>query len=353
MLSDAAGEKTDKGLKINCILNATAGKKISINGVPCIYYSSSYTAEVYLTGFKNELVARDEETGLTAKITVYYLKNANKKYRFSLDDNIWFLQNIAKNQNVYKSIFEDPYLTMLKTMHDRHGTKFHVNIYYECPEHGGFNLTQMPDKYKEEWKANSDWLRLSPHANADKPDKPYISATYEQTKFEFGRIYDEIRRFAGEEACASTVTTVHWGCATDEAVRALRDIGVRAMVASYNNNNPSGVEIKMHLDAEKCSILNNYGMYYDEDFDVVMFKYSRAALQHSDLSIVPTNCEYFAKSMPLYTFFELCVHEQYFYEDYEIYMPDYYDRLESGIKWCKEHGYEPAFASEVLELEKL
>lgn len=353
MLSDAAGTKTSDGLVIDCILDAPPGRKITVNGNPCENKINEYHVSVCLKDFKNTLTATDSDTGYTTQITVYYLKNAHKKYRFSLDDNIWFLQNIAKNQDTFKSIFEDPYLTLLKTMHDRYKTKFHVNIYYECPEHGGFNLTQMPDKFKAEWIKNSNWLRLSAHANADKPDKPYIRAGYEQTKFEFARIRDEIIRFAGEESYAREVTTIHWAEATSEAVRAVRDLGVKVLLGSFNYAAPSNVTLRLHLDAEKCAILNHYGIYYDEEQGVILLKYSGAKAQHSPLEQIPVNCVNFAKSMPLYTFFELCVHEQYFYEDYINYMPDYYDRFDTAIKWCVENGYEPAFASEVLELDKL
>ena len=75
----------------------------------------------------------------------------------------------------------------------------------------GFNLTEMPDKFKPEWRDNSDWLRLSFHANANLPDRPYIRASYSQAKFEHDRIMNEILRFAGEEAFAGPVTTIHWG----------------------------------------------------------------------------------------------------------------------------------------------
>ena len=128
ILSDSAGEKTDKGLKINCILNADTSRNITVNGTPCEIGGNMHIAPVYLNDFKNVITATDVDTGYTTHITVYYLKNAHKKYRFSLDDNIWCFQNIAKNQDVYKSIFEDPYLKLLKTMHDKYGTKFHLNI---------------------------------------------------------------------------------------------------------------------------------------------------------------------------------------------------------------------------------
>jgi len=218
MLMDAAGTRTAEGIEINCIIEAAPGRRLAVNNVPCIPGGNQYTAKVTLKGFKTILSLIDIDTGEREAITVFYLKDAHMTYRFSLDDNIWFFQNIAKNQHIYKSIFEDPYLALLKTMHDRYGTKFHVNIYYQCPEFGGFTLDEFPDKYKSEWIANSHWLLLSFHANANLPDRPYIRGTYEQTKFEHDRIMEQIIRFAGRETFAGPMLTVHWGDATVETV---------------------------------------------------------------------------------------------------------------------------------------
>jgi len=353
MLTDAAGKRVGNSLSVNCIIHADPGRNLKLNGVPCIPGGNRYTAPITLTDFKNILTVTDTDTAESTSITVYFLKDAHKKYRFSLDDNIWFLQNIAKNKDVYKSVFEDPYLTLLKTMHDRYGTKFHVNIYYECPEFGGFDLREMPDKFRGEWQANADWLRLSFHANANLPDKPYAYADYDQVKFEHERVAEQIFRFAGEEAFAGPVTTVHWGDATVEAVRALRSCGIRAMVGSFRWGDPKGVTIKYHLNAEQCALMNTYGFYYDRAEDMVFFKYGGGSTQKLPLSGLHESYDLFCTQHPLYTFREFCVHEQYFYPHYKNYMPDYYERFDTAIRWAVEHGYKPAFVTELIDFARL
>ena len=348
MLTDAAGILTNAGLEIKCILNASPGRKIAVNGLLCTATSNEYHAKVILQDYRTILSAIDIETGERISIEIFYLKKAHKKYRFSLDDNIWCFQNIAKNANIYKSIFEDPYLKLLKTMNDRYGTKFHLNIYYECPEFGGFNLTEMPDKFKPEWRDNSDWLRLSFHANANLPDRPYIRASYSQAKFEHDRIMNEILRFAGEEAFAGPVTTIHWGDATLETVRALRSSDVCAFVGSFRYHDPNNISIRYYLNAEQCALLNIYGFYYDKQEDVYFIRYG-ASIQRNAITDIAPEFKLFEKQHPLYTFKELCVHEQYFYPHYVNYMPDYYERFDTAIRWCVDNGYEPAFISDILE----
>jgi len=352
MLTDAAGKRENGALGIKVSVNAPCGRSLRINGVDTVFTGNHYVSSspVFIPRGRSTLTVTDTESGASERIDVWYLPNAHKKYRFSLDDNIWFLQNLTKNANVYSSMFEDPYLTLLKTMHDKYGTKFHINIYYECPEFGGFDLTQMTDKFKDEWKANSDWLRLSAHARSDKPDRPYINADYDKTYTEFSEINKEILRFAGREAFADKVTTVHWGEATTESVRALHDMGVRAMVGCFNWGTQSNSDIAYDLDAEKCAMMQRYGLYYDKDTDMKYFLYSRMNIQHAPLDQIPLLAERFVRDIPLYTFFEMCVHEQYFYPHYARYYKDYYERLETGIRWCHENGYEPSFVTEAFDL---
>lgn len=352
ILLNAAGKPENGKLLIIPRVNALPERKLAINGVSMVFADNFYktVSPIELKTGVNTLSLCDSENGERIDIDVRYFPRAHKKYRFSLDDNIWFLQNIAKNQNVYKSIFEDPYLTLLKTMHDRYGTKFHLNIYYECPEFGGFNLTQMPDKYKSEWKENSHWLRLSAHANANLPDRPYINATYEQTFFEFNRVNEQILRFAGEEAFADKVTTIHWGESTDDAVKAVRDLGVKAMPGCYKWGMHTNTDIAYNLNAEQCMLADRYGMYYDKNTDMIFFRYTSVGIQDAPLGMMRQRFESFDELRPLYKFRELCVHEEYFYPHYPNYIPDYYERFDEAIRCCVEDGYEAAFVSEAFEL---
>ena len=349
MLTETAGERIGDTLKIKVQFLASNGRNLEINGIPMeVANNGFYKAFITLENYKNTLTVVDTDTKESWSIDVFFLKKGYKKYRVSLDDNIWFLQNLTENKDVYKSMFEDPYLAMLKAIHDKHGTKIHVNIYYETPRHGGFNLTQMTDKYKDEWKANSDWLRLSFHANADKPDRPYIYSTYEQAYFEMERVHKEILRFAGEEAFAKTVTTIHWGDCTKEAARAFRDLGVKAFVGSFNWNSDAVADIRMYCDAEQCALLQKYGYYYDKELDIYLFRYN-GGIQRAEPKNIPGQCERQAVGQPYYAFRDFCLHEQYFYPEFRQHMPDYYEKLDAAAGWCVENGFESIFMDELFE----
>ena len=350
MLTKATGTPTEKGIEITVSLDASSGRRMTLNGEPMKEtLFGIYTRTIELSEYRTALVARDEDSGEECAIDVYYLKKGYKKYRFSLDDNIRFLLNLTKNKDVYKSMFEDPYLAMLKKVHDTYGSKFHVNIYYETPLYGGFNLTEMTDKYKDEWKANSDWLRLSFHANANAPNRPYAHVSYEQMYFEAERVHKEILRFAGEEAFAGTVTTVHFGDCSVEGARALRDLGYRAFVSVYDKTE-RGIDIRMYLDSEKCEILRKYGFYYDKEENIYHFKYN-GNVQHISPDEIAAQFDEHVVERPNYLFMDICLHEQYFYPDYARYQPTYPEKFDISARWCQEHGYEPMFMDEIFEFD--
>ena len=152
MLNRFDGSVTNGNLMTNVQIAAPEGSSILINGSKARYINGIFQAGVRLKGYKNIIRLEEERTGYKDCITVYWLKNFTNKYRLSLDDNIWFLKDIYINTNRYKSIFENPYLRFLKEVHDNYGTKIHINIYYETD---GFNISQLSDRFKSEWRANS------------------------------------------------------------------------------------------------------------------------------------------------------------------------------------------------------
>lgn len=352
MLTDSVGERIGDTLKIAVRVDAPDDKKLTVNGIPLNKVSFGvFRAYVILDKYENTLEFVDETTGEKQVITVYYLKNGYKKYRISLDDVIWLFQNLTENKDKYQSMFEDPYMTWLKTIHEEFGTKFHLNVYYETDRKGGFNLSQMTDKYKDEWIANSDWLRLSFHATSDKPNRPYANVSYEQMYFECERVDKEIRRFAGEQCHANTVTTIHFGEVSLEGTKALRDLGYKAFVGDFNWKVRVGADIRMCCNLEQCVKIQQYGFLYDKELDVYYFNYNgEADIQHikDTTTIGPLFDEKLGGTLN-YHFKDICLHEQYFHPEFHLHQPDYYEKMRESCTWFRNNGYESVFMDDLFE----
>lgn len=285
MLNNLSGKLCNSSLEITVKLQAEEDRHIMINGVSASYKAGVYTAKVLIDGYRNTIEAIDIDSGCKIKMGIYWLKNAAGKYRLSVDDSIWFLQDIAKNADKYKSIFDNPYLGVYKSVHDEYGIKVHFNIYFDCPEYGGFELTQMPDNFKSEWQKNSDWLHLSFHARRNLPDKPYIATDYATIKKDYDLVLAEIKRFAGEEVLAP-VTTVHWGECTVEGVRAIRASGIKVLMGYLAFTNENKPLVSYYLTREQIVNANYYGFWKDHSEDIIFGKIDVVLNAHTPEKII-------------------------------------------------------------------
>ena len=341
MLSAYDGKLSDGGIMTEVKMSAPSGMKLKINGTVASFTEGNFKALIRLKEYKNIIEAEDLISGEKKSIVVYWLKNVADRYRLSIDDNIWFLKDISANSLKYKSIFENPYLGFLKKVHDQFGTKIHLNLFYQTE---GFNLSQMTDKYKSEWKDNAGWIRLSFHALQEFPDRPYLNAGYTQVKNDCILVDDQIRRFAGEELMGP-VTTLHWGAANNEGCRALRDQGYKALSGYFNAEGPDPVSYYLN-DAERLHV-NDRFIWKDNNEDIIL---SRMAIVINTLKleeILP-----YLESLrcrghrPPYA--DLMIHEQYFYPTYFNYQPDFREKVLTSVKWAADKGYKPAFLSECV-----
>lgn len=341
MLSEYDGIIKDNCLMTKVKISASSNSKLIINGNEAKFEDGAYQAVVRLKDYKNIIEVKDFSSGVKQSITVFWLKNIVNKYRLSIDDNIWLLKDLSNNAGKYKSIFENPYLSFLKQVHDTYGTKIHLNLFYQTE---GFNLSQMTDKYKNEWKENAGWLRLSFHSLAEFPDRPYIHSGYDEVKKDCEMVKDQIRRFAGEELLGP-VMTLHWGEATVEGCRALRDSGYTALAGYFSYEGPDTVSY--YLDEEKRRHINNRFIWKDNQEGII---FSRLSLVINTLKyeeIIPY-LDNLRSNSHKPAFADLMIHEQYFHPFYKNYQPDFRQKVLTSVKWAADNGYKPAFLSECL-----
>jgi hypothetical protein len=342
MLNEYDGIIENGKLQIDLKISAPEDSMINVNGIKAVYDRGIFYVKIALEDYENIIHIYEKNHKVNKRITLYWLKNYTKNYRLSLDDNIWFLKDIARNCNKYKSIFDNPYLGFYKRVHDIYGTKIHANIYYQTQD---FNLSQMPAKFKDEWKHNSDWLKLTFHALQDKPDRPYLSASYDQMKKDCESVITEIKRFAGEESLSS-VTTLHWGEATVEGCRALRDAGFTVLAGDFNI--AEGLPpVSYYLDMSDREHIFKRHILKDMKEDIIFTRLTMIVDCFELENLVPFLDE--LKNNPLKSaYLDFCIHEQYFYPEYEGYQSNYTDKVMTVIKWAYENGYQSAFLKECI-----
>lgn len=309
----------------------------------------------------------------------------SKTTYFFIDDVIWVMRDLTRQRP--KSLFDNPFMAPLKEAHEKYGFKVQLNLFYRTDFFYGndeFTLSEMTDAYKQEWEANSDWLKLAFHAKQEFPDYPYVNASYQDLKDNFELIVGEIKRFAGAKS-VSYVVCPHWLPISKEGCQALYDCGVRAVSPSYGNRteydgNPeslpyghafrllqnrkpeTGLFTRGGKNTAIARSVCGYNHVSEEDYKRNFgthkaVKDPETGMYFRQLGGGPTlNLHKLEEVVPGLEklngneFIGLATHEQYFYKDYYAYQPDYAEKILRAARYLSENGYKYINGDEMLAL---
>jgi hypothetical protein len=333
VLNRRMGKEVEGGLAIEVRGKAPLRNRVTVNGSPAERAGNAFASRVILKERLTEIMAATEGgTGRREhRVRVVWDRNSRPRYRFSIDDNSFFLRDIAKQK--YRSLFDCFYLKLLRDLHARYGAKFALNIYYTTGD--GFDITRFPDRYKPEWRDNADWLRLAFHAYANDPDRPYQHAEPAKLVADLDIVAEQIRRFAGEEAYAPP-TVIHWGMVQPAALRPLYERGVRVL-SGYFERVPAGWDVNYLLDDDRSEYLSRHDALMDFSSGIVFSKIDIVVNTVPAEKIAPA-LEPIAKDPNQAEIMDLFTHEQY--------VPDHPQRMDIVLRWVTERGYEPVFFHE-------
>lgn len=332
------GAETAESLTVVVKGVAPGGVAVLVNGAEAVRDGEGFSCAVPLSSRRNSIVA--EAGGAKDAVEAWWDKGSRKRYRFSVDDNIEFLKDLGTEPEKYPSLFDHWYLAFWREMHRTYGAKIHINIYYQTD---GFDLTQMPDRWKDEWKANADWLHLSFHALQDKPDRPYRNAGYVQVAHDHDLVAGHIRRFAGNEVWSRT-TTVHWAECPKAGVLALRDRGIEQLVGLFGTSHGAQYAC-YYLTPEQSAHCDERPAWHDRETGVFFVPCAMVVNSYAVEQIKPL-LDKRAESPHRAELIELLIHEQYFRKELSLYQPTVMDKVRAALDWVTANGYEPVFWSD-------
>ncbi len=350
------GTERDGALWVKVKVEADSGSKIEVNQIPATYNGECFEVEVPIGGYRTNLVAKDDK-GNEEKIVVYKLNNPTGIYRLSSDDNILFLQDINKNKDTYTSIFDNPYLAMYKEAHDKYGATIQLNIHWEFKptteffsdeSREYFNLSMMTDKFKDEFIANSDWLRLSFHAKEPQDFMPYVNTDMKTISQDAEEIYREVIRFAGKETLCTHNTTIHWGECTLDGMRAMSNLGLRGAYGYFDIRDDGNTLVSYFYPKDFVEYLHNRDFWMDTEEDILYGKIDLVLNSYPLEEIVPL-LEKVKENPHNFGCVEIMIHEQYFHEDYMSYIPEFKEIVLTACKWCADNGHKGYFLQDVME----
>jgi hypothetical protein len=341
VLNRRHGKQVNDGLEIQVSGMAPLRDRVTVNEAPAQRAGAAFTSKVVLRQSQTDIVALSQGSSgrHEHRVRVVWDKHSQPRYRFSIDDNSFFLRDIA--QHNYPSLFDCFYLKGLRELHAKYGVKFVLNIYYTTGD--GFVLPQFPDRYKGEWQENADWLKLAFHAYANDPDRPYQYASASKLIADLDLVAEQIHRFAGESSY-SPPTVIHWGMVQPSAFKPLYERGVRVL-SGYFRRSSTGWDVNYLLDDVRSEYLSRHDALMDFNSGIVFSRVDIVCNSTPVERIVPT-LEPCAKDPNQAEIMDLFTHEQYFWPFYSHYLPDHFERLDVAIRWVTEHGYKPVFFHE-------
>jgi hypothetical protein len=339
VLNRRHGRAVPGGLKIHVRGIAPAGAQVTVNGIEAARAGEKFDAQLVLRDAETDIVATTAGAG-TSRVRVVWDRNSFPRYRFSIDDNSFFLRDITQKR--YKSLFDCFYLNILRNLHREYGAKFVLNIYYTTGD--DWKLTEFPERYKGEWEDNADWLALAFHAYANMPNRPYEDVPPEKLIADLDLVNEQICRFAGEEVC-SPPTVIHWGMTRHSAFKPLFQRGVRVLSGYFRPNSQGKWDINYRWDDTHSEYLSKHDAWKDFDSGIVFSKIDIVCNSTPTEQTVPL-LEPLIKDPNTAEIMDLFTHEQYFWPFYHNYIPDHAQRLDTTIRFCTEKGYKPVLYHE-------
>ena len=341
VLNRRHGEETQAGLLVPVRGEAPLDCPVTVNGEAARRFGTEFHATVCLRERETDIVAAcpGPHGQVEHRVRVVWDRHSKPRYRFSIDDNSFFLRDIAGQG--YSSLFDCFYLGILRDLNREYGVKFVLNCYYTTGD--DFSLPDFPDRYRGEWLDNAHWLKLSFHAHANEPDRPYQYASGQKLGQDFDAVAEEIIRFAGEETW-SPPTVIHWGMLQPEALPVLTERGVRVLSGLFRRRG-SHYDVNYLLDDARCEYLSRNDALMAFDHGIVFSNIDIICNNTAVDDVVPT-LEPLTRDPQQAEIMDLFTHEQYFWPFFRAYRPDHAERLAAAIRFVTERGYEPVFFHE-------
>lgn len=333
------GREVPGGLEVEIRGRAAPGAEVLVQSRPARREGETFVGTAVLRDRETDVVVTAKVGGerQEAKVRLVWDRHSQKRYRFVIDDNSFFLRDIT--QKGYKSLFDCFYLKMLRDLHAKHGARFTLNIYFTTGD--DWNLRQFPETYRREWEANADWLRLAFHAYANDPARPYQDAPVEKLLADLDLINGEIHRFAGPKTF-SPVAVVHWGMTKPEAWKPLYERGSRVLGGYFRKSARGEWEVNYRLDDARSEWLSHHDLLKDFASGIIFSKVDMVVNSTPLEKIVP-GLEAVLADPHQAEIVDLLTHEQYFWPFYQNYLPDHAERLDRAIGFLTQRGYQAVF----------
>ena len=221
----------------------------AIGAVGCILKLDNDTADKKPTNSSSSSVDNPNSS------TDEPIEESSQYIHFSFDDVSSSMKNLKNNS--YDSLFDEPFLGRLKEYHDEYGAKFSLYVFAD-------SLQNQTTAYQEEFKANSDWLKIGLHA--DYGGMNYSSFTYKDAVTSWTNFGANVLTLTGGLDCVDVVSRLHNFAGSEAALNAMCDYGAKGFLSADDSRS------SYYLDSTANTYLKNNDYIKDSSNGLLFLK---------------------------------------------------------------------------------
>ena len=211
----------------------------------------TYTKEVNfsVTGNKSYIRSDNYKEGVSTGKNIFNL---------SFDDTILIFEDISSKN--YDSIFENATLAWYKDLHSKYGVTVSCFVYYED---GDFNLSDVTERYRDEFEKNSNWLRFGFHT----VDKDTNYQTRNNLVSDYEKTVQQLKRIVGSNAIDNVIRLQNFQGTYAEIsqLAKLEDEPIKGLLTADD------MRQSYYLSSKANSYIYAHDELYDEDTGLYFF----------------------------------------------------------------------------------
>ncbi len=257
-----------------------------------------------------------------------------KYMHISFDDVYACLDDISDNP--YNSIFENSFFAELKKLHDDYGAVFTLNCFNTSTKNSSYDISNLPDTYRDEFASCSAWLRFAFHAESDTTAYGSTSfsdnlATPAECALSYNKFTSAIMHATGSAKSIDTVTRLGFFTGTLENVNAMIDCnyGITGLLSADDTR------LSYYFDTALNDYILENNDYYDGQLNLRIIR-SQKRLENVGNTQAALNSLTSCNGNMI----EIFTHEQ----DYKGSIPN---RLKAYIEWAVNQGYGFGYAMDI------
>lgn len=257
----------------------------------------------------------------------------NKFIHVSFDDVKYTLLDLVNNKTHYNSIFDNPFLSMLKDLNIEYGMVFSLYVYLE-------EWLGMDNTYQSDFSDNSSWLKIGFHLNEERDN--YQFATYEESQNDYKQFVEKAYEVTKNYFCIDRMPRLQNFAFSEVSLSGMRDApsGVLGMLTADDNRNVT------HLGSVNEAYLRKHDRMYDEELNVMYLSTDLRLENSSDVYSSLTNILLSEMSDSLIVF----SHEYVFYDS--TFSLKATDKLKTVGNFAKEFHFNFDYPQNVFKINE-